>query len=110
MIQHQKRGLFYMPMPAKIGEILIKTTKSNDLDEALYKILEDYLHLKIKNLEEIIFNFQKKWGMDFDEYKSRIAQKTLKEDYSFECEKDFWEWEEAVTLKNHYEKIKNQWI
>ncbi len=31
-----------MPIPAKIGEILIKTTKSNDMDEALLKVLKDY--------------------------------------------------------------------
>ncbi len=100
-----------MPMPAKIGEILIKTTKSNDLDEALFKVLEDYFILKIKNLEETIDYFQKKWGMNFEEYKSNIAKNTLQKDhYSFECEKDFWEWEEAVTLKNHYETIKNQWM
>lgn len=67
--------------------------------------------MKIKNLEETIDNFQKKWGMNFEEYKSNIVKNTLQNDrYSFECEKDFWEWEEAITLKNHYETIKNQWM
>ncbi len=49
--------------------------------------------------------------MNFEEYKSNIVKNTLQNDrYSFECEKDFWEWEEAITLKNHYETIKNQWM
>jgi len=100
-----------MPVPVKIGEFLIKTTKSNDLDEALHKVFDDYLELKIKNLKEIINNFQEKWGMDFEQFKKNITENDTQKDlYSFESEKDFWEWEEAVTLKNHYEDIKNQWM
>jgi len=35
----------------------------------------------------------------------------LKENtYSFNTEKDYWQWEEAETLKKHYEEIKGQWI
>jgi len=33
-----------------------------------------------------------------------------KDIYSFEVEQNFWRWEEAETLKKHYEEIKSQWI
>lgn len=101
-------------MPAispKLGEFLIKTTGSKDIDDAFCKFFLDYLELKLKSLDEIIDGFQKKCGMDFDKFKKNLKEETLKKDiYSFDTEKDFWQWEEAETLKKHYEEIKKQWI
>jgi len=48
--------------------------------------------------------------MSFEEFKRHFREGTLKEGiYSFDIEKDFWQWEEAETLKKHYEEIKGQW-
>lgn len=97
-------------MTPKLSEVLIKTTHSKDIDDALNKILSEYLELKLKTLLETIDGFQKKWGMSFEEFKRHFKEGTLKEDtYSFDTEKDFWQWEEAETLKKHYEEIKGQW-
>ncbi|MDY6863909.1 MAG: hypothetical protein SV062_13100 [Thermodesulfobacteriota bacterium] len=101
-------------MPAispKLGEFLVKTTGSKDIDDAFHKVLVDYLELKLKTLGEIIEGFQKKWEMNFDEFKENLKEGTIKKDvYSFDTEKDFWRWEEAETLIKHYEEIKTQWI
>jgi len=101
-------------MPAispKLGEFLVKTTGSKDIDDALHKVFLDYLELKLQSLNELINGLQKKWGMNFDEFKMNSKTGTLKKDsYSFDVEKDFWHWEEAETLKKHYEEIRNQWI
>ena len=98
-------------MTPKLGKVLIKTTHSKDIDDALNKIFSEYLELKLKTLLETIDGFQKKWDMSFEEFKGHFKEKTLKEDtYSFDAEKDFWQWEEAETLKKHYEEIKRQWI
>ena len=97
-------------MTPKLGEVLIKATHSKDIDDALNKIFSEYLELKLKTLLETIDGFQKKWGMSFEEFKRHFKEGTLKEDaYSFDTEKDFWQWEEAETLKEHYEEIKGQW-
>ncbi len=98
-------------MSPKLGEVLVKTTHSKDIDDALNKVFSEYLELKLKALQEIIDGFQQKWGMSFDEFKRHLKEGTLKEDaYSFNTEKDYWQWEEAETLKKHYEDIKGQWI
>ena len=101
-------------MPAispKLGEFLVKTTNSKNLDDAFHKIFSDYLELKLRNLMLISEEFRKKWGMDFEEFKRHIKEETLKEDaYSFDTENDFWQWEEAETLREHYEQIKKQWM
>ncbi len=98
-------------MSPKLGEVLVKTTHSKDIDDALNKIFSEYLDLKLKNLQETIEGFQKKWGMTFDEFKRNLKEGTSKEDtYSFDTENDYWQWEEAETLKKHYDEIKKQWI
>lgn len=98
-------------MSPKLGEVLVKTTHSKDIDDALNKIFSEYLDLKLKNLQETIEGFQKKWGMAFDEFKRYLKEGTSKEDtYSFNTENDYWQWEEAETLKKHYDEIKKQWI
>jgi len=54
------------------------------------------LELKLRSLQEIIDEFQKKWRMSFDEFKRNFKEGTLKEDSnSFSTEKDYWQWEEA---------------
>ncbi len=98
-------------MSPKLGEVLVKTTHSKDIDDALNKIFSEYLDLKLKKLQETIEGFQKKWGMTFDEFKRNLKEGTSKEDtYSFDTENDYWQWEEAETLKKHYDEIKKLWI
>lgn len=98
-------------MSPKLGEALVKATHSKDMDDALNKIFSEYLELKLKTLQEKVNEFQKKWGMNFEEFKRHFKEGTLKEDtYSFSTEKDYWQWEEAETLKKHYEEIKGQWM
>ena len=49
--------------------------------------------------------------MNFEEFTKRLKKDTLKENsFSFNTENDFWQWEEAKTLKKHYEEIKRLWI
>lgn len=101
-------------MPAvspRLGEFPIKTTKAKDIDNAFQKVFTEYLELKLKDLHEIIERFQGKWGMDFEEFKERLKSGTLKKDaYSFDVEQDFWQWEEAETIRKHYESLKKEWI
>ncbi len=98
-------------LTAKFSEILLKTTNSKDLDDALNKLFTEYIELKLKDINEKIEVFKNKWGMSFNEFKKHIKEGTLpKNSYSYDVEKDFWEWEELETLKEHYEDIKNRWI
>lgn len=98
-------------MSPKLGEVLVKTTHSKDIDDALNKILSEYLELKLKKLNETTEGFQKKWRMTFDEFKKCLKEGILKQNtYSFDTENDYWQWEEAETLKKHYDEIRKQWI
>jgi hypothetical protein len=95
----------------KLGEFLIKTTKAKDIDNAFQKVFTEYLELKLKDLQRITERFQDKWGIDFPEFKKRMRNNSLgKEAYSYDVEQDFWQWEEAETLKKHYETLKKEWM
>jgi hypothetical protein len=48
--------------------------------------------------------------MSFPTFKRRMAENDLPEDaYSQEVEEDFWEWEEAETLKSNYQRVQDEW-
>ena len=93
-----------------VGSHLLKATRSKDLDEAFETVLSEYLELKIDRLEQTTNTLEEKWGMDFSTFKQRIAEDDLPADaYSYEVEQDFWDWEEAETLKTHYQEVQAEW-
>jgi hypothetical protein len=93
-----------------VGAHLLKATRSQDLDEAFEKVLSEYLELKIAALQETTDRLEEKWGMEFSTFKQRLADDDLPDDaYSYDVEKDFWEWEEAESLKTHYQQVQMEW-
>lgn len=97
-------------LPPKVGAHLLKATRSQDLDEAFEKVFTEYLSLKIKDLQQTTDRLEKKWDMDFETFKRRLQRNDLPEDaYAYDTEQDFWQWEEAETLKVHYEQVREEW-
>jgi len=98
-------------LTAKLSEALVKATFARDVNDAFNKVFSEYLVLKLNQLQQIIDGLQKKWGTDFKEFKKKINENKLSQDtFSYDVEKDFWQWEEAETLKEHYNDIKSQWM
>ncbi len=90
-------------VPPHIGAFLSQITETPDLETALFKVLTEYVDLKIQFLRQRIQTFEAKWKMNFDEFSERGEAKTLGQDpYSYEVESDFWEWEKVETLLKHY--------
>ena len=91
----------------RLGELLIKVAQTPDLEAALWKVVNEYIELKINSLKEQVKRFEQKWGMSFEEFSRRCKDGSLDVDpYSWEVERDFWEWERAETLLRHYETLK----
>ena len=98
-------------MSPQLGALLTGLTEIPDVRMALWKVLSEYLELKCRALGERAVAFETKWNMSFEEFSRKCAEGTLAEDpYSYEVEKDFWEWEQAVTLQRHYESLRLQWM
>jgi len=100
-------------MPAlspDVGAHLLKATRSKDLDEAFEKVLSEYLELKIERLDQRTKALEEKWGMDFSTFERQMAENDVPEDtHSYSVEQDFREWEEAETLKTHYQQVRSEW-
>ena len=98
------------PIASRAGLLLTQVTETPDYDTALWKLLFDYLDLKIQALSAQSLVFEQKWGMTFAEFQQRMALNTLKEDaYSFAVEQEFWQWEKAETLRQYYQGLRSQW-
>lgn len=95
----------------RAGLLLTQVTETPDYDAALWKLLFDYLDLKIQALSVEAQAFEQKWGMAFAEFQQRMVLNTLNEDaYSFEVEQAFWQWEKVETLRQYYEGLRAQWM
>ncbi len=48
--------------------------------------------------------------MEFSTFKRHLAEDDLPDEaYSYDVEQDCWEWEEAETLKAHYQQVQMGW-
>ena len=87
----------------RIAVFLNQVTATPDLETALLKVLSEYIDLKVAKIDGQIKVFESNWSMTFAEFSDRFENDQLDQDsYSYEVEKDFWEWEKAETLKKHY--------
>ena len=95
----------------RVGALLTQVTETPDLETALWKVLSEYIDLKMKHLRQRIQVLESKWGMAFEEFSERAEAGTLGQDgYAYEVESDFWEWERAETLLRHYEALQARWM
>ena len=89
----------------QVGELLLQATQSLDLEEALHKILREYLDLKIASVSADISRLEEKWGCIFSEFKEKTGG-----EYAYEVEREFWDWEKLETLKSHFQGLRHRWI
>ena len=98
-------------MPPRIGALLTQVTETPDLETALWKVLSEYIDLKIGILRQRTQAFESKWEMTFAEFSECCEAGTLDQDtYAYAVESDFWEWEQAETLLQHYEALQARWM
>jgi len=101
-------GIPMISMSPRLGELLTRATQTPDLETALWKVLSEYVDMKIAALKETVARFEQKWGMPLAEFSQRCREGTLDGDiYSWDVEQDFWAWEQAATLLTHYEALKS---
>jgi hypothetical protein len=79
-----------------IYEILQQTAGVSNINDALSKILKDFFQLKIHALQEKISVYEKKYGMSFAEFEGACKNGKIENPYSYEIEKDGWEWETDI--------------
>lgn len=91
------------------NQILKLLTGKTRVNSALPLALKDLLRLKIKERDAQIKEFEKKYGMTYSEYEKACIDGRIKDPYSYEVEKDGWDWEALITEIEDFEEMA-QWL
>jgi len=80
-----------------VYKILTDITGQPRFEVALHLATKDLLRLKLKEAEEQCEAFEARYGMDFESFKQAWAEGHIPDKFSYDVERDYWEWEAAVT-------------
>jgi len=87
-------------MQEKILELAKEVTGTQDLDKAVAIVLRSYLEQKIAEYKQVVKNLSKKYGVEFDRFKEMLGDQLA---LTWEHEKDYMDWEEAITNLAYFE-------
>lgn len=80
----------------------------DDSQEALNKVVLEWLDGRMSRLEQRIMEFERKYGMEFKEFDDKVR----KGDISFEEEDDWIDWSDSIellaSLKNYRREVLSQ--
>jgi hypothetical protein len=80
-----------------IYQILSDLTQEPRLEVALPLAIKDWLRLKLKEARDIQGDFRERYGKDFQAFQRAWESGEIPKRHSYEVERDYWEWEAAVT-------------
>jgi len=71
----------------------LTTVEGKETDEKILNLLETNALMRLKECEERIFEFESRYGMDFEGFKRAWEKGTLRDKHDHRVERDFMEWE-----------------
>jgi hypothetical protein len=83
-------------------------TEKKDFEQALNALLEDYFSLKIFYIHQEILRYEYKWNMTYSDFEKKSVD--LSNGFTYEIEKEYYDWGEKVALLEYYQKFKSEWI
>ncbi|MFB6212653.1 MAG: hypothetical protein ABEI53_02440 [Candidatus Magasanikbacteria bacterium] len=86
------------------AKLLKDITGESHLDSAVRMTVEDALHHRLEKVEEKIEEFDDKYGMSFEDFREKWENGEIEDKYSYDVEKDYWEWEGLVTRKQRIQE------
>ncbi len=80
-----------------IHKILADLTGEIRFDVALHLATKDLVRLKLREAGEQRKRFEERYQMEFEAFKQAWNEGQIPNKYSYEVERDYWEWEASVT-------------
>jgi predicted hydrolase (HD superfamily) len=77
-----------------VKDILIKHSQKDTPEESLKEILKNEIQRSLKKHMLMIKHFERKYNMDFETFE----QNRVTKDSPYELERDYFEWDMAITL------------
>lgn len=91
-------------------KVLKELTGETRPDLALPLALKDLVQLRLEAAESKIAAFEEKYSMDFAQFKEAWERGDIDAPYFYAVEKDYWEWEAAITDKAKLEELQDALI
>ncbi len=96
-------------IPKAVLRALIELTGQPQLDVAIPMALRDAVEHRLQQVEAAIQTYENRYGMSFPEFEARGREGTLPDRFSYEVERDYFEWDSLVTRRAKLEEIR-QWL
>lgn len=71
----------------------LKIIEGEEFDKKISNLLETNALMRLKECEEKLFDFEAKYGMDFEMFRKQWENEAIKDKHSHRVERDFMEWE-----------------
>lgn len=91
-------------------KVLKELTGEARPDLALPLALKDLIRLRLEAAEATIAAFEEQYGTDFAGFEEAWERGEIDAPYSYPVERDYWEWEAAITDKAKLESLQNSLI
>ncbi|MHB0878149.1 MAG: hypothetical protein ACYC5O_19105 [Anaerolineae bacterium] len=88
-----------------VYRVLSDLTGEPRVEVALPIAIRDWIRLKLKEVREQQETFQRRYGMDFAAFRQAWQQGEIPNQHSYEVERDYWEWEAAVTDEERLQEM-----
>jgi hypothetical protein len=88
-----------------IYKILTDLTGEARFEVALPLAAKELVRLKLKEVEEQIKQFEQRYHIDFNLFKQAWNEDKIADKHSYEVERDYWEWEAAITNRARLEEM-----
>ena len=89
--------MFETVISKPLHRVLTDLTREPRVEVALSLAVKDLVRLRLKEARERREAFEQHYGMDFTAFKQAWHEGRIASSHSYEVERDYWEWETAVT-------------
>ena len=97
------------PISKPMYQILANLTRKTRLEVALPMAIKDLVRLKLADAARSRMAFEQQYGIDFEAFRQAWEEDRVADKHSYDVERDYWEWEAAVTdeqrLKHMIERM-----
>jgi hypothetical protein len=105
----EKQRTFVNSMPKVALRALIELTGQSELDLALLATLRDALEHRLEKIDEALETLEGEYGMSFAKFEAQGRAQKLLGQFSYEVERDYFEWDSLVTRKRKLQEIA-EWL
>lgn len=101
-----KKMEMFTGIPKSTLNVLFDITGESRADVAINRILKDAIEHRMEKINKDIEKFKSKYHKEnFEKFREAWDKNEIEDRYSYEVERDYWDWEALVTRKKKLERV-----